>query len=337
MSVPSRGLNTGVSMIALTDMVLSQFRATMEAAGVAESFRRNVVSRHDPSIRFTNSSISVLKFALGSAQRLFVAQPAVRLRNLDYYREHGQVSAYGCSFTAFGALLPGDGLQEATVLAREFLRTLLRGQGSLLMRGDPADEDLLAAGAAAGWQVQEDPTRPAAFRHRFGIPGVTGRNTNMAVDAGHGPVEVGNVIVVCSAGRPIGVDLAFGATMLLVATGGARHPLLVSPAVQAAPHLGDLMLLDAIGTAAVLALDGMRPSARGRSGRYRQLLRVALDRYPGTVQDLAADLVAAVAAEGEIRRALSPLHPDDAERSVAAARDTVVDHLRVVAAADTRG
>lgn len=337
MSFPGRVPNTRTRVTALTEMVLNEFRLTARAAGVAEAFRRNVVSRHDPSIRFTNSSISVLKPALGSAQRLFVAQPAVRLRNLDHYREYGRVSGYGCSFTAFGALLPADGLQEAIALAQEFLGTVLRGDGSLRMHGDPADADLLAAAEVAGWQVHEDPARPAAFRHRFGIPGVTGRNTNMAIDAGHGPVEVGNVIVVYSAGRPIGIDLAFGTPMLLVATSGARHPVLVSPAAQAAPHLGDLMLLDAIGTAAVLALDGMRPSARGRSGRYRQLLRVALERYPGTVGELAADLAAAVVTEGEIRRALSPLHPDDTERTVAAARDTVIDHLKAVASADTDG
>lgn len=298
--------------------VLEDFRDTCRSHGLSESSRAPVISRHDPSIRFTNSTISVLKPALEAlpVPRTYLLQPALRLRNLDHFDRTGTVSPYGCSFHAFGALLPAADLEEAFALASDFLaRTLLRGPGAegraepldLVARAHPGDGDLVTAATGAGWALDLDDPRLAPFRHVFGLPGTTGRNVNVAIRSSRGPVDVGNVIVIERDARPVAVEVAFGVNMVLLARDGIAHPILTTPAADADHCSRDLMARDALMASAVLAIEGLRPIARGRGGRYRQLLTLLVERHGGTAAEVTADLRATITRELEVRRASSPL------------------------------
>lgn len=320
--------------------MLEVFRLACRDAGLEEGARRQVVSRHDPSIRFTNSTISSLKplIALDPVPPTFLCQPALRLRNLDHYLDVGDCSPFGCSFHAFGALWPASGLEAACALAHEVLGALLPAE-RLVLRGAPVDADLLAAGRSTGWRVATAAGPLDPFRHVFGLDGTTGRNVNLAltgVGASGRTVDVGNVIVLEQDGRVRAVELAFGVNMLLLVGRDLDHPVLATPAADVLgpghDHAPDLMALDALMASAVLCLDGLRPVSRGRNGRYRQLLTVLLERHGGSLDEVARDLVETIRLESLVRTASSPLHPEDAELTAECAASVVPEHLSLVSA-----
>ncbi|MGW7528785.1 hypothetical protein [Streptomyces sp. NPDC054783] len=290
--------------------VVEAFRSTCLAAGYAERERRPVVSRHDPSVRYTNSTISVLKPMLsgGVRERAFLVQPALRLRNLEHIRRTGEMSPFGCSFMSFGALGPSGDAPGLTALARELLIDRLGFPAhDVQLRVLADDRDLRECGVAAGLDVVPTVHNPGVFRHVFGLPGVTGRNANLALRGVGGWADVANVIVIEEAGRAIGVELAFGVNMVLMQAGGITHPVLAGPAAAAVTHgVTDLMALDALSSATVLAMESVRPVARGRGQNYRALLRLLGERTTGSADAWKPAAFAVAAAEEQLRRHASP-------------------------------
>ncbi|WP_326629285.1 MULTISPECIES: hypothetical protein [unclassified Streptomyces] len=290
--------------------VLEAFRRACLVAGYAEQHRRPVVSRHDPSVRYTNSTISVLKPLLSGDvhERAFLVQPALRLRNLDHVRRTGEMSPFGCSFMSFGALGPSRDAARLTALARDLLVDRLGfAAHDVQLRVLADDRDLLECGIEAGLAVATTVRSPEEFRHVFGMPGVTGRNANIALRGARGWTDVANVIVIEEAGRPIGVELAFGVNMVLVQAMSLAHPVLAGPATAAVLHgVTDLMALDALSSATVLAMEGVRPVARGRGQNYRSLLRLLGERTAGPAEVWKPAALAVAAAEERLRRHASP-------------------------------
>ncbi|MFF4502739.1 hypothetical protein [Streptomyces sp. NPDC001401] len=296
--------------------VLEAFRGACVAAGYEEHRRRPVVSRHDPSVRYTNSTISVLKPLLdgGVRERAFLVQPALRLRNLEHIRRTGEMSPFGCSFMSFGALGPAGDAPGLTALARELLVDRLGFPAHDVRLNVLADDhDLRECGIAAALDVAPSDS-PGAFRHVFGMPGVTGRNANLALRGARGWADVANIIVIEEAGRAIGVELAFGVNMVLMQARGIAHPVLAGPAAAAVPHgVTDLMALDALSSATVLAMESVRPIARGRGQNYRALLKLLGERTAGPAEVWNPAALAVAAAEERLRRHASPPADDIAE------------------------
>ncbi|MFI1810842.1 hypothetical protein ACH414_10920 [Streptomyces sp. NPDC020422] len=298
--------------------VVEAFRDASLAAGYKERQRRPVVSRHDPSVRYTNSTISVLKplLAGGVRERAFLVQPALRLRNLDHVRRTGAMSPFGCSFMSFGALGPTGDAPRLSALARDLLVDGLGlAPGDVRLRVLAEDRDLIEAGIEAGLAVAPERS-PEGFRHVFGMPGVTGRNANIALRGPRGWADVANVIVIEESGQPIGVELAFGVNMVLVQAMSLAHPVLAGPATAAVRHgVSDLTALDALSSATVLAMEGLRPVARGRGQNYRALLRLLGERIAGPAERWQPAAEAVAAAEERLRRHASPPGEDVVELS----------------------
>ncbi|GHI09731.1 hypothetical protein AQI88_16550 [Streptomyces cellostaticus] len=321
--------------------VLRSFRGLCHARGYREERRRAVVSDHDLSIRYTNSTISVLKPLLSERvrDRVFLVQPALRLRNLDHVRRTGTMSPWGCAFMSFGALAPPGEAGALTALARDLLvRGLGVGDDDVRLRLLPTDGDLVDHARGAGVAVIHCPDTPEVFRHRFGIEGITGRNANLALRGPDGWADVANVIVIERHGRPIGAELAFGVNAVLVHTLGLGHPVRAG-AAAAAEEFGvrDLVALDALSSATVLAMDGLRPVARGRGQNYRALLRL-LDERAGAAPEAMQRAAGAVArAEEELRRHASPPADGVADLSAERTARQLVDDLCRVAPAPTAG
>lgn len=86
------------------------------------------------------------------------------------------------------------------------------------------------------------------------------------------------------------------------------HPVLATAGALAADHGVDaLIALDCLGTAVTLMTEGLRPVARGRGGRLREMLRIALTTAEAADWAGAVDTV--VHAEAALRRRLSAPEP----------------------------
>ena len=307
----TRGMFADVAAESVT--LIETFRGRCVAAGYTEQRRVGLVRHYDPSIRFTNSTISVFKAHLHAPleEWLFLVQPAIRLRNLAYWLEHGQMSGFGCYFTAFGTLSPPERIADVHL---ESASLLIDGLGvdpaRVLLRSSSADADLRRAAASCDLPVEIDGCAPARYRHAFGIDGVTGRNTNLAIITDAGPVDVANVIIIERAGRPMAVETAYGVNMVLAQRERLAHPVLASVGAAALSRgVTSLIALDALGTAIGLLGEGLRPVARGRGGKLRMFLKLLAADDTLSENSLREAATAVAQADQHIRRHVSPPVP----------------------------
>lgn len=112
------------------------------------------------------------------------------------------MSGYGCSFVALGTLAPPGEVQRCHA---EVVRFLVDGVGvgpeRIVLRASSEHPELLAAARAVGGTLEVDGYDQARYRHIYGVPGLTGRNTNVAIRTSRGTVDVANVIVMDRDGR----------------------------------------------------------------------------------------------------------------------------------------
>lgn len=299
---------TRVDPVAATIAVIEAFGTAATGLGYEEVRRTTVVSRHDPSIRFTNSTISVFKDRIepGVRRREFLVQPALRLRNLSHVVRTGTMSPFGCYFMAFGAIAPPSAGEELAAMALTMLGEIGVEPDRVRLHAYEGDHDLLDLAERSGATVVPY-EEPAPFRHRFGLDAVVGRNVNVAVRNDDGWADVGNIITLERDGRLLGWELAVGTNMVVRQAFGSPHPALCGPGVRAADvGVLDLIGVDALHSALVLAIEGLRPVARGRGGNYRSLLALVRKHVPGDVVASAAQQV----CEAEMLVRSSASRPD---------------------------
>lgn len=319
--------------------LIQAFREHFTARGFGEGTRIPLVSRHDPTIRFTNSAISVFKplITRSASERLFLIQPALRLRNLSHWQRHGSMSGYGCYLIALGALDRPGSLADSHASFFSFARDRLGvAPQRLLFRASSLDEDIVAALTRRGIPHVLDDCEESRYRHQFGLPGITGRNSNLAVRTSVGFTDVGNVISIeRESGEQVAVEIALSVSNLLCRVHDLTHPLLAS-AVSAAlqVHPGGLMFLDALGSAVPLVMEHLEPTSRGRGGNLRALLKVLISQCTADGIDestLLACIRVAAEAEVAIRQHVSPAAGALADRSasdVTAAMAAQLERMR---------
>jgi hypothetical protein len=315
--------------------VIEHFRGACLARGYVEYPRTSLVSRHDPSIRFTNSTISVLKPLIEPrvSGRHFLVQPALRLRNLSHVRRTGQMSPFGCYFMAFGALAPWSSADELVDLCSDLMVAVGLSPAEYRFNAHREDTDLAALASARNVQVALDDDH-GPFRHVFGVEGLSGRNINLCLRGPRGWADVANVITLERRGEIVGVELAFGTNMVLVQALGVEHPALAGPgATAASAGVDSLVAVDALHSGLALAMDGLEPVARGRGGNYRQFLRLLGAHGPsdrGLLRSAAYELAH---GEADVRLTASPLPAPLRELTPAPTVDKLMSDLRRVMAA----
>lgn len=312
--------------------ICQRFRSICLQSGYEEEDRVPVVSKHDPSIRFTNSTISVMKQRLVPhvAARAFLIQPALRFRNMTQFKSTGTVSPYGCSFMAFGLVAPSQSLDEVTELARAFLtRSLLFHPASIKYLVSGVDSDLLGAGRRAGFDVVSVTEDERPFRHKFGMPGLSGRNANLTVNGAVGERAVANIIILEAGGEPVGVELAFGINIVLMQMLALQHSIWASMGSRALDFgVTDLMAVDALHSSVVLAMEGLAPKSRGSGGNYRDFLKVAAQRADVPLSGLIRAATAVAEAESLLRTHASPPAEDVAEAPPGETANRVLSGIR---------
>lgn len=253
-----------------------------------------LVSRHDPTIRFTNSTTSVMKPLLRSphpnSSTTYLAQPAMGTQGLAYWQRSHTFGPYASYFVSLGALYgpeaSADVLRDVDGL---FDGWNYAAKGAHL-EVFAEDEDLCLVASASQYPMAISETSQP-FRHSYGEDGLFGRNINIVAPDGTGAERVlGNITLISYGNRPTAYELSFDSPTAASVVGGLRH------AVESHGNSG-LASEDAIAaydfatTSAPLLLEGLEPKSRGRGGVLRQFLteladiRLAQDESPATLQD----------------------------------------------------
>lgn len=185
--------------------LIDAFRRQCQADGYSEAQRAPLRAKDNPTLRFINSSISVLiqHCAYEETPPLFLLQPALRLRNQAHVDRTGQMSSFGCYFVAFGMLAPPAKL---SLCFREFeaffLDRLRLPAERLVLRATREDKDFLRLLADSRVKIELDGCEMRLFRHTFGSQDISGRNINIAISSRGALWDVANLIVIERKGLP---------------------------------------------------------------------------------------------------------------------------------------
>lgn len=249
----------------------------------------SLISYHDPTIRFTNSTTSVMKPLLekpfDDEGIVYLAQPAIGTQGLNYWKSSRLFGPYASYFVSLGALYPvgteGRAIRDALALPATW------GDGTKNIDIEVHEDDNDLAGLA--YDAHDRVVKKSeidAFRHAYGIEGLVGRNMNLAASDAAGFRHIlGNITKITLNTTPIAWEVSFDSPTVAAVMRDLRHAV-EAHTTTSLDHLTNAKIAatDFEAVIAPLFLEGLEPKSRGRGGILRQFLTeyVALcqDRAP---------------------------------------------------------
>lgn len=282
----STTVNSSVGMDR-TIHLMNQFRKfCRHDLGLTEERRKPLVSKHDPTIMFTNSTTSVLKPYLQSgvpAPGVFLIQPAMGQQGMEQWRREQVLGGYSSYWYSMGTLQPANAFNAAAVAGHDFLtRNLQVDPDKIVVRISSVDADIQRAFSNTNIRTEFDGYDLPNYRHRYGMDGVFGRNANYAIDTGDGVLrDVGNLTLIESNGVAVATELSFDSTTVVSVTHGLKHPIMALPAASVFPlretkpeDAHDMVTADAATLSTALMMEGLQPASKGRSGKLRTFCKI---------------------------------------------------------------
>jgi hypothetical protein len=266
------------------ERLIAQFRAHCNTIGYKEVEAVTISSGIDPTVRFIGSHISVLKPFLSSESEItppgvFMTQGCLRTRNVDRLLDDSYYPKWGSYFMSLGLLSAPERLDLVCSEIRTlFFDSLLVDPKDFRIRISSTDEDLsLGVQHFFDSKCLDFDTMPNNYyRHQIGMPGLQGRNFNIALRDYNTDTfsDVGNVIILERDGHPLCIELALGVSTVLKQLYNLDHVLECTPVIGL-ELINDEPLRrkfeDAIITCQVLFSEGLRPL--GQHNRNRILKR----------------------------------------------------------------
>lgn len=296
--------------------VVQTFRDYYNRRHHIELGRVSLVSHHDPSILFTNSTTSVMKPLFVDvdlpAEPAYLAQPAMGQQGLHYWKKDHTFGPYASYFASLGALYPVNRAEDSVEDIIAIPQALGASIDRLSFAVHESDEDLAKLIEAAGipFEVHSD---EGDFRHTYGLDNITGRNINIEMENKQGVRRtLGNLTLIQAAEKgPVAYEVSFDSTTATALVQGLGHPV-EAHYLPYGPADSDesIVAVDTLSVSAALLSEGLRPVSRGRSGVLRKFLLefLSLSKKQHGLGDAALRdiLYAAIDEEVVFRDQMSP-------------------------------
>ena len=296
------------------EALIEDFRAYFrdEVKASRELFGVSLVSHHDSSIRFTNSTTSVMKpQILGTEsfnQPLYLAQPAMGQQGLYYWQRDRVFGPYASYFTSLGALYPSksEGFDAGPAMESLALRWGL-GSSELRWVVYQSDEDLIPLIEETDIPIHVRDQEIGPYRHSYGLEDIGGRNANLLAKDRTGTFRtLGSLTLIHGAEDILGYEISFDSTTATSLTRDFAHPVLSHTTTRKNVSDDTLANVDMLSVSAALLVEGMKPISKGRSGVLRKFMleytRLMKTESEATVDDIQNGLSKAVEKEIEYRR-----------------------------------
>ena len=181
----------------------------------------DISSEIDPSVTYIGSGISVLKPLLLNDQihrtGNFIKQKAIRTQSLRNINKPELITEYNSFFDALCVLTRYENLETLVRDSFSFFQDYLNVKPEdIMLRINSQDKDLIEATKCLDPRVkiEFDTREEKYYKHKYGLDeqGIFGRNMNFAFfDKNKGEyLDVGNIIVLESAEKKYGAELALG-------------------------------------------------------------------------------------------------------------------------------
>lgn len=273
----------------------------------------SLVSSHDPTIRFTNSTTSVMKpfleEPLESNTILYMAQPAMGTQGLSYWKNNRMFGPYASYFISLGSLYPVGGEDDVIHDAFGLPRNWGYDGDAISLEVYEGDQDLMELAHSGHGNVVKK-SEIDLFRHKYGIEGLIGRNINLVASDATGFRHIlGNITEISRNNSQTAWEISFDSTTATAVVRGLRHAVEAhaSVALNYTTAL-EIAAADFVTVIAPLFLEGLEPRSRGRGGILRQFLAeyTSLSIGSEASKKVVADRVLEVCeAELVMRNALS--------------------------------
>lgn len=260
---------------------VSKFLKTFQSHGYIIRDSEKISSGYDPTVRFIGSHISVLKPLLLEGRipnmGVIMAQPCIRTRAVAVLRNDFVIPEWGSHFISLGGLVPQGQTKKLSFHAIDWLIKIQEIPSSdVIIRVASIDRDLVDVCEMIrdtyDINIEKDGFSLDYYRHGVGAQEVLGRNFNIAIKNKSGIIkDVGNIILYSRNGCEIGVELAFGSTVILLQQYELDHiydsyPLCGFPEK---PRTLARKLEDTVVVCITLFREGLKP--RGSNNRHRIL------------------------------------------------------------------
>lgn len=284
---------------------------------IDEATRVPLVSHHDPSIRFTNSTTSVMKPYLTGIEPLdrpvFLAQPAMGQQGLSYWQREHAFGPYASYFVSLGSLYPATQAEPALRDMVAIAESWSIAPEDISFHANDLDVDLLHLIDKSGLHVVSDGADMTDdYRHQYGLGDIDGRNANMKmVDASGGLRTLGNLTLIQCMNTPIAYEISFDSSTVTSLLRRMSHPVNAhDERISLGLDSERVARLDMLSTSAALLVEGLTPASKGRSGVLRKFLleymQLARDIDNATPEDISDELEAVARTEAMFRSVMSP-------------------------------
>lgn len=245
-----------------------------------------ITSGVDPTVRFVGSHISVFKQYITNntipSNGYFIIQDCIRTRNSEYLYNEDSLIEWASYFSSFGIIAPPQNLEKIVTDVFNFLLDELDvSVDSIKVRISKKDNDLLTAVKGykrlSASQIELNTKPDVYYTHKLGMDDITGRNFNIAIRDGDSNTfsDIGNIIVLESRNKQVGVEVALGITMMLKQILKLQHVLDCFPIVGIPSGKQSIVrkFEDTILVCVYMAREGLKPLATDNKDRlYRKYL-----------------------------------------------------------------
>lgn len=264
--------------------LVQSFREYYGSKGYTEIVSQSLISKHDSSIRFTNSTSSVMKpFFINNrkmSEKLMLIQPAMGCQGIDYWINKKTIDRFSSYFLSFGIMGPCDELQNIIKSSIDFFLEELRiNKENFVIQYNNKDNEFVDALKGINVISANNAYADDYYIHHFGVEGLIGKTLCYTIKDGDNYYYIGSVIILEQDGNPVAVEHSFDSTLLLSGIKDS-HPVIELPGIfkwnkyyeDSIPFQTRIAYFDLLFVATILIMEGLKPGARGRRKKLRVIL-----------------------------------------------------------------
>ncbi|MDP3900675.1 MAG: hypothetical protein Q8Q23_06395 [bacterium] len=246
-----------------------------------------IISKHDKSIRFTNSTTSVMKPLLldknGINKKYFLIQPSMGTQGLIYRMKNNYIGKYSSYFVSLGCLYPICMINEVFLDCIDFLRKNGFNRCDYEFEVYSKDKDFIKICNLLNISYYINTVDSKPFRHKYGLETIFGRN--IQVKNKFNEYELACITIIEEKNNGIAIELSIDSTQIIAANKRLSHSIfsldVCSSPTNENEYVGKhykniLTLIDSCNIVAVLMSEGLKPVSRGRSGILKNFLKEAI-------------------------------------------------------------
>ena len=260
--------------------VTDTFKKYFLRLGYIEESPISIISQDDHSVRFTGSTSNTFKPYLEHkkmipAEGIFLLQKSLRTQNAHAFLNDEAFPEWSSYFTEIGAMVRPEDLKDLFEVSVGYLLKLGVKKERINIKINSKDTDLMGCVKNSKLNLEIDRHDINYYRHEYGLPGILGRNFNLAISNKKGEFkDIGTIVIIEKNRKKIVAEMGFGVSTLIARIYSLTNSIEASTISKIIPFKRGFTskLEDALSTAIVMIKSGVKPASRDKGRILRECL-----------------------------------------------------------------